>query len=200
MNIDILQKTSAGTTLIPIMSQLFDERTIYFSGEIDEENSVELIKGILELNRKDSEKPIKLLITSGGGSVQHGLACYDAIVTSPAPVWTYCLSSAYSMAAILFMSGKRRFILPNSKIMLHQPLIGQNNGGNTESIKSLSDSLRQTQNQLVDIICKHTGMSRKKVNKDIGYDHYYTSKDAIEGNLADEIVGINHIIQEGKND
>ena len=190
----IPERKSNGTTLIPLETKEFEARTVVLNGEITEESSVDLIRKIIELNRQDTRSPIKLLITSGGGSVVHGLACYDAIVTSKAPVWTYCVGTAYSMAAILFTAGKRRMILNNSKVMLHQPLIGSNPGGNASSIKSLSDSLQATKDQLAEILCKHTGMTKKQVEKQINYDHYYTSKEAIEVHLADEIVGIDSII------
>ena len=190
----IPERKANGTTLIPIESRAFEARTISIEGEISEESSVDFVKKLIELNRQDEHTPIKVMITSGGGSVVHGLACYDAIITSKAPVWTYCIGTAYSMAAILFAAGRRRMILNNSKVMLHQPLIGDNHGGNASSVKSMSDSLQKTKDQLVEILCRHTGMTRKQVVKQISYDHYYTSKEAVESHLADEIVGIESII------
>ena len=190
----IPERKSNGTTLVPIEAKAFEERTVYVQGVINEESAAEFIREIIELNRQDDKKPIKVLITSGGGSVVHGLAEYDAIISSKAPVWTYCIGTAYSMAAILFAAGKKRMILNNSKVMLHQPLVGENPGGNASSVKSMSDSLMQTKKQLVEIISEHTGMTKKEVDKQIGYDHYYTAKEAVEAHLADEIVGIDSII------
>ena len=190
----IPERKSNGTTLVPIEAKAFEERIVYVQGVINEESAAEFIREIIELNRQDDKKPIKVLITSGGGSVVHGLAEYDAIISSKAPVWTYCIGTAYSMAAILFAAGKKRMILNNSKVMLHQPLVGENPGGNASSVKSMSDSLMQTKKQLVEIISEHTGMTKKEVDKQIGYDHYYTAKEAVEAHLADEIVGIDSII------
>ncbi len=190
----IPERKSNGTTLVPIEAKAYEERTIYVQGVINEESAAEFVGELIELNRQDDTEPIKVLITSGGGSVVHGLAEYDAIVSSRAPVWTYCIGTAYSMAAILFAAGKKRMILNNSKVMLHQPLVGENPGGNASSVKSMSDSLMQTNNQLVDILAKHTGMTKKQIDKHISYDHYYTAKEAIEAHLADEIVGIDSII------
>ena len=190
----IPERKSNGTTLVPLEAKAYEARTIYVQGEINEESSAEFIREIIELNRQNDTEPIKVLITSGGGSVVHGLAEYDAIVSSKAPVWTYCVGTAYSMAAILFAAGKKRMILNNSKVMLHQPLIGENPGGNASSVKSMSDSLMQTKNRLVEILAKHTGMTKKQIDKHISYDHYYTAKEAIEAHLADEIVGIDSII------
>lgn len=190
----IPERKSNGTALVPIEAKAYEARTIYVQGTINEESATEFIREIIELNRQDDTEPIKVLISSGGGSVVHGLAEYDAIVSSKAPVWTYCIGTAYSMAAILFAAGKKRMILRNSKVMLHQPLVGENPGGNASSVKSMSDSLMQTKNQLVEILAKHTGMTKKQIDKHISYDHYYTAKEAIEAHLADEIVGIDSII------
>ncbi len=190
----IIERTSNGTTGVPLEAKAYENRTIYVHGEINEESTTEFIKEMVELNRQNDTEPIKVLITSGGGSVVHGLAAYDAIVSSKAPVWTYCIGTAYSMAAILFAAGKKRMIWNNSKVMLHQPLIGGNPGGNASSVKSMSDSLMQTKNQLVEILSRHTGMTKKQVDKQISYDHYYTATEAIEAHLADEIVGIDSII------
>ena len=190
----IPERTSSGTTLVPIESKAYEARTVYVQGMINEESSAEFVREIIELNRQNDTEPIKVMITSGGGSVVHGLAEYDAIVSSKAPVWTYCIGTAYSMAAILFAAGKKRMIMNNSKVMLHQPLVGENPGGNASSVKSMSDSLMQTKKQLVDILAKHTGMSKKEVDKQISYDHYYTAKEAVEAHLADEIIGIDSII------
>ncbi len=194
VNMVIPERKSNGTALIPIDAKAFEQRTIYVEGEINEKSSTEFIREIIELNRQDDKKPIKVLITSCGGSVVHGLACYDAIVSSKAPVWTYCVGTAFSMAAILFAAGHKRMILNNSKVMIHQPLIGENSGGNASSVKSMSDSLQETKDRLVEILSKHTGKTKKQIDKAISYDHYYTSKEAVEDNLADEIVGIDSII------
>ena len=191
---DLIDRTSSCTKLIPIEAEAFQNRTIYVQGEINEVSTTEFIREIIELNRKDDTAPIKVLITSAGGSVVHGLAIYDAIVSSKAPVWTYCIGMAYSMAAIIFAAGKKRGMLANSKVMLHQPLIGENHGGNASSVKSLSDSLLETKNQLVEIISWHTGMTKEEVDKEMNYDHYYTAKEAIKAHLADEIVGIDSVL------
>ncbi len=190
----IIERKAAGVYLIPMESKEMENRTVYLSGEINEEKTVEFVKEIIELNRLDDKKPIKVLITSPGGSVIHGLACYDAITTSKAPVWTYCIGTAYSMGAILFIAGQRRIMMNNSKVMLHQPLIGQNPGGSASSVKSLSDSLQAIKKQLMEIVCKHSKMTAAQANKHMSYDHYYNSKEAIEAGLADEVAGIGEIV------
>jgi len=78
--------------------------------------------------------------------------------------------------------------------MLPQPLVGANPGGSASSVKSLSDSLNETKDQMISIVCKHTGMNKKTVEKHISYDHYYTAKEAIDCHIADEVVGIDSLI------
>jgi len=194
MGISVTKKSSNGISLVPIESCAFENRTIYIEGEINAESAGEFIKKIIELNRISIIEPIKVLITSGGGSIIHGLAMYDAIQSSKASVETYCIGSAYSMAAVLFASGHKRYILEHSNVMLHEPLVPQGAGGNASSVKSMSDSLFEAKNQLNAILCKHAKKTKKQMDKATSYDHYFSAKEAIEFGLADEIVGIDRII------
>lgn len=190
----ISRGTSAGITLLPIKTLSYENRTVYIDGDIDAECAGEFIRQLLELNRNDAVAPIKVLIMSNGGSIIHGLAMYDAICTSLAPIETFCIGTAYSMAAILFVAGKKRQILEHSKLMLHEPLIESGFSGRASSIKSMSDSLQNTKEQLNRILCKHTGRTVEEMNKVINYDHYFSAKEAIEFGLADEIVGMDRIL------
>ena len=194
MGMIIPQRTANGTALIPIESMAFEQRTIYIDGEINAEVASEFVRQILMLNRQDDTKPIKVIITSNGGSVVHGLAMYDAICTSKAPVETFCVGTAYSMGAIIFVAGKKRMLLEHSKLMLHEPLIGEGVGGNASSIKSMSDSLQNTKEELNSILCKHTGRTKEEMDDATKYDHYFSAEEAIEFGLADEIVGLDRVI------
>lgn len=194
MGMIIPQRTANGTALIPIESMAFEQRTIYIDGDITAEVASEFVRQILMLNRQDATKPIKVIITSNGGSVVHGLAMYDAICTSKAPVETFCVGTAYSMGAIIFVAGKRRMLLEHSKLMLHEPLIGEGIGGNASSIKSMSDSLQNTKEELNSILCKHTGRTKEEMDDATKYDHYFSAEEAIEFGLADEIVGLDRVI------
>ena len=158
-----------------------------------EKKKNEFFRGEQKRKRRKKRVRLRAVNKSGGGGGARGGAT-DAIVSSKAPVWTYCIGMAYSMAAIIFAAGKKRGMLANSKVMLHQPLIGENHGGNASSVKSLSDSLLETKNQLVEIISRHTGMTKEEVDKEMNYDHYYTAKEAIKAHLADEIVGIDSVL------
>ncbi len=190
----IPQRTSHGITALPIKSLAFEQRTIYIDDEINEAMAAEFIKQVIMLNRMEAKQPIKVLIMSAGGSVIHGFAMYDAICTSVAPIDTYCIGTAYSMAAILFVAGRKRYLLEHSKIMLHEPLIENGYRGSASSIKSMSDSLQDTKKQLSDILCRHTGKSYEEMNMAINYDHYFSASEAVEFGLADEIVGLERVI------
>lgn len=188
------QRTSQGISVLPLESLSFEQRTIYIDGEINDEMAAEFVKQIIMLNRMDAHKTIKVLIMSAGGSVIHGLAMYDAICTSTAPIDTYCIGTAYSMAAILFVAGRKRFLLEHSKIMLHEPLIENGYMGSASSIKSMSDSLQDTKKQLSTILCKHTGKDLDEMNQAINYDHYFSAAEAVDFGLADEIIGLDRVI------
>ncbi len=188
------QRTSAGTIVVPLDALDLENRTIHIEGEINDRTAAEFIQGIIALNRLDSSKPIKVLIMSHGGSVIHGMAMYDAICTSQAPVETYCIGTAYSMGAILFVAGAKRYILEHSKVMLHEPLVTEGLGGNASSIKSMSDTLQDIKKQINELLCKHTGRTMEEMEEATGFDHYFSAEEAIKFGLADEVVGIEKII------
>lgn len=190
----IPQKTSTGTTLIPLESMEYENRILYVEGEITAEKASDFIRKIISLNRRDNITPIKIMITSEGGSVIYGMAMYDAICTSKAPVETYCVGTAYSMAAIIFAAGKKRYMLEHSKIMLHEPLVMNGVVGRASSVKSMSDTLQNTKRQINELLCKHSGKTIDEMEAATSYDHYFSAEEAIEFGLADEVVGIESIL------
>jgi len=193
MSFGVAQRTSAGNTVFPIESCLYEKRIVWVEGDIDAEAANNFIKQIVWLNQQNKSEAIKVMISSNGGSVVHGLAMYDAIQTSQAPVETYCIGTAYSMGAVLFAAGKKRYILEHSKVMLHEPLIGSGVGGSASSVKAMSDSLQSTKQQLNKILCKHTGKTQKQMEKVTNHDHYFSAKEAVDFGLADEIVGLQQL-------
>ena len=137
---NILIRSSSGITQVPVETKLLSERRIFIEGEITANTAMEFVKQMLYLNI-ESEETITVFINSPGGEINSGLLMYDAIVGSKAPVRTICMGKAYSMGAVLFTCAKERFMLPNSELMLHQPLLGGRVSGNASSIRSISDSL-----------------------------------------------------------
>lgn len=126
------------------------------------------------------KKPIDILINSTGGEVNSGLMLYDVFQSGDIPIRMICLGKAYSMAAIIFASGKERMMLPNSRLMLHEPLIQDGIGSNTTTVKSISDSLVETRDRLNSILAKHTNHSVEEIEQATNYDHYFSADESIE--------------------
>lgn len=190
----VKEEHAKGVELIPISTELYSKRYICIEGTIDAVMSAEVVREILFLNMLDTELPIKILITSTGGEITAGMAIYDAIRSSVAPIHTIVVSFAYSMAAVLACSGKKRLILENSKMMLHQPLISEF-GGNATEITKLSEELNIINKKMNSIIAKHTQQGLKEVSKVTSKDTFFTSEEALRFGLADEIVGIEGLIE-----
>lgn len=190
---NILYETSNGSSLIPLEAKLYKRRIISINGEIKEETAIDFTDKLLDLNL-DSDEPIIVMINSPGGEINSGLAMYDAIVDSPAPVHMICRGKAYSMGAVLFACAHKRLLLPNSKLMLHQPLLSGGVSGNASSIKSISDSLLETKTKLNQLISNHTGKTIAEIDEATSYDHYFSPEEAIDFNLADRIITFSNII------
>lgn len=184
---NILIRSSSGITQVPVETKLLSERKIFIEGEITANTAMEFVKQMLYLNI-ESEETITVFINSPGGEINSGLLMYDAIVGSKAPVRTICMGKAYSMGAVLFTCAKERFMLPNSELMLHQPLLGGRVSGNASSIRSISDSLLETKRKLNKLIAIHTGKTEKEIDEATGFDHYYSPDEAVDFHLADKII------------
>ena len=193
---NVLIKSSNGITQVSADSRLLAQRKVFIEGEIDSEAACEFIKKILILNAEDSNKPIDVLINSPGGEINSGMVMYDVIQASKAPIRMFCIGRAYSMGAVLFACGNHgRYMLPHGELMLHEPLLGNRVGGNSSSIKSISESLLETKRKMNQILAKHTGKSEKEVEKATSYDHYYSPEESIEFGLCDKIVDFNMILE-----
>ncbi len=184
---NILIRSSSGITQVPVETKLLSERRIFIEGEITANTAMEFVKQMLYLNI-ESEETITVFINSPGGEINSGLLMYDAIVGSKAPVRTICMGKAYSMGAVLFTCAKERFMLPNSELMLHQPLLGGRVSGNASSIRSISDSLLETKRKLNKLIAIHTGKTEKEIDETTGFDHYYSPDEAVDFHLADKVI------------
>ena len=193
---NVLIKSSNGITQVSADSRLLAQRKVFIEGEIDSEAACEFIKKIMILNAEDSNKPIDVLINSPGGEINSGMVMYDVIQASKAPIRMFCIGRTYSMGAVLFACGNHgRYMLPHGELMLHEPLLGNRVGGNSSSIKSISESLLETKRKMNQILAKHTGKSEKEVEKATSYDHYYSPEESIEFGLCDKIVDFNMILE-----
>ena len=194
---NVLVKSSSGITQVSADSKLLSQRKVFIEGEISSESACEFIKKILILNEEDTDKPIDVLINSPGGEINSGMAIYDVIQASKAPIRMFCIGRAYSMGAVLFSSGNHgRYMLPHSELMLHEPLLGNRVSGNSSSIQSISESLLETKRRMNQILARHTGKSEEEVEKATSYDHYYSPEESREFGLCDEIVDFNKIMDE----
>jgi len=193
MNVQI--KSSGGITLVPVDSRLMADRKIFIEGDITRESACEFVKKVLLLNSEDPQKPIDVLINSTGGEINAGMLMYDVIQSSKAPIRLYCIGQAYSMGAILLACGNHgRYMLPHSEAMIHEPLLGNRVGGNSSSIKSISDSLMESKRKMNQILAKHTGKSEEEVERATSFDHYLTPEESVEFGLCDEIIDFDRLL------
>ena len=163
-------------------------RRIFIQGEITDETANEFLSQMLYLEQK-ADDPITIYINSPGGSVNAGLVIYDCIQSSNLEINIICAGIAASMAAIILAGGQKghRYILPHSKVMIHEPLLSSGLGGSATSIKNISDSILETREIVNGILAKHTGKSLNEVNKATSFDNYMNAEDAIAFGLCDAI-------------
>lgn len=185
-------------TTLSTATKLGEARIISIAGTIDDVVANAFAEEMLILNREDANAPIVVKINSKGGEVAQGLMMYDVIQGSMAPVKLICTGEAYSMAAILLASGNPkhgRYILPNSKVMIHEPLIQGGVGGKTSSIKSISDSLLETRQKLNGILAKHTGHTIEEIDEATSYDHYFSAEEAVAYGLCDKVIDFSFLVK-----
>lgn len=196
IQMNMLIRSSGGLYLVPMEAKLMaDQRKIFIEGEINADKALEFIKQLLCLG-EESDKPVNVLINTPGGEINSGLLMYDAIVGSRTPVRMICTGRAYSMGAVLFACAKERYMLPNSELMIHQPLLGGKVSGNASSIRSISDSLLETKTKMNMILAKHTGKTEEEMDQATSFDHYFTPEEAVEFGLADRIISFSEIMEE----
>lgn len=194
---NILVKSSNGITQVSADSKLMSQRKVFIEGEINADTACEFVKKIMILNAEDFSKPISVFINTRGGCINSGMLIYDVIQTSQAPIRTFCIGRAYSMGAILLACGNHgRYILPHGEVMIHEPLLGTQVGGNSSSIKSISESLLETKRKMNLILAKHTGQRVEDVEAATRYDHYFDPEESVRFGLVDEIVDFGKMMEE----
>lgn len=196
------KKSSSGITLIPLESCLLSDRTIFITGNIEEASAIEFVKELMVLIREDDRAPIRIMINTAGGEINSGMLIYDAIVSCQTPLEMYCIGKAFSMGAVIFAAGRKgsRYMLENSELMVHEPLIGNQVGGSSSSIQSISRTLLETKKKLNSILVKHTGRTEEEVEQATGYDHYFKAEEAITFGLADHVIGFTEMVMGGADD
>ncbi len=171
-----------------IFSRLLKDRIIFLTGPIDDATANVVIAQMLFLESDNPDKDIYLYINSPGGSVTAGMAIYDTMQYIKPDVSTICIGSAASMASILLMAGAKgkRFALPHSEVMLHQPLGGCS--GQASDIAIHAKNILRIREEMYDVIVSHTGQEREKVIADTDRDNYLTAHQALEYGIIDSVV------------
>ena len=183
----IIKESTHGYCLIPIQDEMLSRREVELVGEVNADSVNALIRQLRYLQREDPEGQITLYINSPGGGVDSGMALYDVMQAVSCPIRIVCVGLAASMAALLFVSGSRRDMLPHSRIMIHDPLIVQT-GGSALKLKAVSDDLMETRRIIAGIIAEHSGKSMEEILARTATDSYFRAKEAVEFGLADHII------------
>jgi len=188
METNIEVESANGVREVSIYTHHLMKRHVYISGEINQQSADEFLAK-LQFLEEEPDKPVLLMINSQGGEVNAGLAMYDLLQATPLTVYTYCYGRAASMAAILLAGGQkgRRFILPNSEVMIHEPLIAGGLGGSATSIHNLSESILKTRDKMNGILAKHTGKSILEINTATSFDHYMSAGEAVQFGICDAV-------------
>ena len=183
----VIENTGRGERAYDIYSRLLKERIIFLGTAIDDQVANNIMAQLIFLEYEDPEKDITLYINSPGGYVSAGLGIYDTIQHIKPDVSTICLGSAVSMGAILLAAGTagKRYGLPNSRVMLHQPSGGA--GGQSSDIQIHAKEIVRTREQLNGIIAKHTGKTKKEVGKKTDRDFFLSAEEALKFGVIDEI-------------
>lgn len=184
----VVEQTNRGERSYDIFSRLLNDRIIVLSDEVNDTTASIVVAQLLFLEGQDPDKDISLYINSPGGSVTAGMAIYDTMQYIKCDVSTICMGMAASMGAFLLSSGAKgkRYALPNSEIMIHQPLGGAR--GQATEIKIVADHILKTRERLNRILAENTGRSIEEIARDTERDNYLTAQEAMEYGLVDKVI------------
>ena len=184
----VVEQNAHGERSYDIYSRLLKDRIIFLTGPVDDNVANVVIAQLLFLESENPDKDIHLYINSPGGSVTAGMAIYDTMQYIKPDVSTICVGLAASMASILLMAGKKgkRYALPHSEVMIHQPLGGAQ--GQASDIEITAREIRKTKQELYEIIAAHSGAPIEKIEKDADRDYWLSAREAKEYGLIDEVL------------
>ena len=184
----VVEKTGYGERHYDIFSRLLKDRIIFIGSAIEDTLSNLVIAQILFLQNENKNQEISIYINSPGGSITAGLAIYDTMQFVPCDVATFCIGQAYSMAAILLAGGTKgkRYGLPHTRIMLHQPWGGMR--GTATDISIQAEEILRMKKCLNEILVKHTGQPLERIEEDVDRDFYMSSQEAKTYGLVDEVI------------
>lgn len=187
----VVEQTNRGERSYDIFSRLLNDRIVFLGEEVNATTASLVVAQLLYLEAQDPDKDIQLYINSPGGSVTAGLAIYDTMNYIKCDVSTICVGMAASMGAFLLSSGAKgkRIALPNSEILIHQPLIGGNGlTGQATDIELAAKNLVRTKERLNEILAKNTGKSYEQIVQDTDRDNSMTAQEALAYGLVDKVI------------
>ena len=184
----VIEQTSRGERSYDIFSRLLSDRIVFLGEEVTDASASSIVEQMLFLEAQDPDKDIQFYINSPGGSVTAGFAIYDTMQYIKCDVSTICIGECASMAAVLLSSGTKgkRFVLPNSMVLIHQPLGGAQ--GQQTEIAIVADFMLKTRNRLNKILADNTGQTLETIQNDTERDNYMTAEEAKEYGLIDEVI------------
>ena len=184
----VIEQTSRGERSFDIYSRLLRERVVFVGTAIDDDIANLVVAQLLHLESADPEKDISIYINSPGGSIYAGLAIYDTMQFIKPDVATICIGIAMSMGSLLLTGGAKgkRFSLPNSRILIHQPSAGFE--GQATDIQIHAQEIIKTRARIDEIYAKHTGKTTEEVHRDMERDRFFKSDEAVEYGLIDKVI------------
>jgi ATP-dependent Clp protease protease subunit len=191
---EIIESNSRSTIVVPIETILLSDcRTVFIEDDITMNSANEFKHTIMYLLLKDPTQPITVHISSNGGEIDAGLLIYDILKMLNAQnieVNVLCTGKAFSIAAIIFAGAEHghRYILPRSRVLLHEPLITGGVGGSATNIQKTAEEIMARKKDIVDLLSSDTGRSKEEIEKAISFDNYMSAQEAIDFGIADKIV------------
>lgn len=185
----VVEQDGRGERAYDIYSRLLKDRIVFVGGEIGDAMANAIVAQLLFLQAQDAKAEISMYINSPGGSVTAGLAIYDTMQFLKCPIATYCVGQAASMGAILLAGGEKgkRFALPNTRIMIHQPWGGAQ--GKASDIEITAKEILRLKEILNGILAKHAGKGLEEVEKDTDRDHFMSATEAKAWGIVDQVMG-----------
>ncbi len=184
----VVENTNRGERAYDIYSRMLQDRIVFITGEVSDEVANTVIAQLLYLEADDQEKDIKLYINSPGGSITAGMGIYDAMQYVKPDVSTLCIGMAASMGAFLLSSGAKgkRYCLPNSEVMVHQPLGGAH--GQASDIEISAKRILNMRRKLNELLAAQTGQKIEKIERDTDRDHFMSAQEALDYGIIDAVL------------
>ncbi len=184
----VVEQTSRGERAFDIYSRLLNERIVFMGTPVDDQIANLIVAQLLHLESEDPDKDISLYINSPGGSIYAGMAIYDTMQFVKPDIQTMCMGVAMSMGSLLLTAGAKgkRFSLPNSRILIHQPSAGFE--GQSTDIEIHMNEILKTRKRVDEIYAKHTGQAEEQVHRDMERDRFFKSDEAKEYGLIDRVI------------